>query len=107
MICLRCLLCTAFVLFLLFARDETCWAAIAMDDISSPVVVRQSPENESVIVKLSDATSRIFYTLQPSGAELRSITSRDGGLFWSDDRLEVATDQARLLIKRISMDPGL
>lgn len=63
--------------------------AVEMDDIESPVVVRQSPENESVVVKLPEGTLKIFYTLQPSGAELRSMTSPDGGLTWEYDRLEV------------------
>lgn len=73
---------------LLFAYSGTSYA-VDTDGIASPVVVRQSPENESVIVKLPDATLKIFYTLQPSGAELRSMTSRDGGLTWENDRLEV------------------
>jgi len=64
-------------------------ASVTMKDIWSPVVVRESPENESVAVKFADGTLKIFYTLQPLGTELRSITSKDGGLTWSDDRQEV------------------
>ncbi|MEO7403232.1 MAG: sialidase family protein, partial [Burkholderiales bacterium] len=60
-----------------------------MSDIKSPVIVRESPENESVIVKLPGGNLRIFYTLQPSGTELRSITSTDGGLSWDESQLEV------------------
>jgi hypothetical protein len=72
-------------------RAEKPATPLTMKDISSPVVVRESPENESVAVKLPNGTLKIFYTLQPSGTELRSITSQDGGLTWIDDRLEVMT----------------
>src|SRR5688500_70353 len=64
--------------------------AVAMSDITAPVFIQESPENESVIVKLPDGTLRIFYTMQPAGNELRSITSKNGGLTWSDDRFEVS-----------------
>ena len=63
--------------------------SVAMGSISAPRFVREAPENESVIVKLPDGTLRIYYTLQPSGAEMRSITSRDGGLTWGDDAFEI------------------
>jgi hypothetical protein len=64
-------------------------SAVTMGDIQAPVFIRESPENESVIVKLPDSKLRIFYTLQPSGSEMRSITSTDGGLTWGDDKFEV------------------
>ena len=62
---------------------------LPMRDIVAPVFIQESPENESVIVKLPNNTLRIFYTLQPSGTELRSITSTDGGLTWGNDKFEV------------------
>jgi hypothetical protein len=63
--------------------------SLAVAAIRAPAVIRDSPENEAVIVKLPDGKLRVFYTLQPSGTELRSITSGDGGLTWGDDRFEV------------------
>lgn len=84
----RKMILTSICCALHFASTN-CSRAVGMDDITAPVVVRQSPENESVIVKLPDGTLKIFYTLQPSGAELRSMTSQDGGLTWENDRFEV------------------
>jgi hypothetical protein len=67
-----------------YAKDS-----VAMANITAPKFVQESPENEAVIVKLPDGTLRIFYTLQPDGGELRSITSTDGGLTWGDSQFEV------------------
>jgi hypothetical protein len=61
----------------------------AMANITAPRFIQESPENEAVIVKLPDDTLRIFYTLQPSGSELRSISSTDGGLSWSNSKFEI------------------
>jgi hypothetical protein len=79
------LICLVFALVLRASELH----AVEMQHINAPVIVRESPENEAVVVKLSDGKLRIFYTLQPAGTELRSITSSDSGLTWEDDRLEV------------------
>jgi hypothetical protein len=63
--------------------------SVAITDIVAPVFIQEASENEAVIVKLPDGTLRIFYTLQPSGSELRSISSTDGGLTWSESQFEV------------------
>lgn len=95
-----------FLSFPLPVRAEGPPASVAMEDISSPVFVRESPENESVAVKLADGTLKIFYTLQPSGTELRSITSQDGGLTWSDDRLEVKMPGKAVFCMQALVDKG-
>ncbi|MEX2170097.1 MAG: sialidase family protein [Pirellulales bacterium] len=64
-------------------------SSVAMSDIMAPVFIQESPENEALIVKLPDGSLRLFYTLQPSGSEMRSITSTDGGLSWGDSQFEV------------------
>lgn len=79
------LICLAFALVLRASELH----AVEMQHINAPVIVRESPENEAVVVKLPDGKLRILYTLQPAGTELRSITSSDSGLTWEDDRLEV------------------
>lgn len=87
---LRFLLVTAFPLTWLGAGPiQATEPEIATSDISAPIFIQESPENEAVIVKLPDGKLQIFYTLQPSGTELRSITSTDGGRTWSESQLEV------------------
>jgi hypothetical protein len=64
-------------------------SSVAMSEIVAPRFIQESPENEAVIVKLPDGLLRIFYTLQPSGSEMRSISSTDGGLTWGNSQFEV------------------
>src|SRR4051794_30915958 len=59
-----------------------------MKTVSAPAVVRESPENEAKVVRLPDGALAIYYIARPSGKELRSLTSTDGGLTWGQDRLE-------------------
>ena len=81
---------TAAVLTCILTWQVSCAeSSVPMADITSPVFIQESPENEAVIVKLPDGTLRIFYTLQPSGTELRSISSTDGGLTWGDSQFEI------------------
>ena len=79
----------AVLLALLTGHVGYAKSSVEMADITSPVFIQESPENESVIVKLPDGTLRIFYTRQPTGDELRSISSTDGGLSWRDSQFEV------------------
>jgi hypothetical protein len=81
---------TATVLISLTVWRVACGdISVAMSDIMAPKIIPEAPENESVIVKLPDGSLRIFYTLQPSGREMRSISSTDGGLTWGDSQFEV------------------
>ena len=59
-------------------------------DAYQPVIVRESPGNEAKLIRLPDDTMQIFFIQRPEGRELRSITSGDGGLTWSEEKLEIA-----------------
>ncbi len=90
MIMVRWTQATAAVLVSLLAPGAVyADSSVAMTDITSPVFIKESPENESVIIKLPDGSLRIFFTLQPTGSEMRSISSTDGGLNWGDSQFEV------------------
>lgn len=57
-------------------------------DIQAPVVVRESPGNEAVVLRLPNDVLRIYFIARPEGREVHSITSMDGGRTWSEEQLE-------------------
>jgi hypothetical protein len=79
----------AVLVFLALCRIAHAENSIAISDIAAPRFIQESPENEAVVVKLPDGSLRIFYTLQPSGSEMRSVSSTDGGLTWGGSQFEV------------------
>lgn len=49
-----------------------------------PQFIMESPENESVIVRMPDDSLRIFFVLRPEGSEIWSIESTDHGMTWDE-----------------------
>ncbi len=58
--------------------------------VESPQVVGPAPGNETDLVRLADDTLVLFYT-DMEASQVRTITSHDNGLTWSEPRVEFAT----------------
>lgn len=53
--------------------------------VYAPAVVQEAPGNESTLVRLSDATLKIFFVNRPGKADkLMSVSSKDHGVSWSE-----------------------
>lgn len=57
-------------------------------DIYAPVKVGVPGANEAVTLRLPDGELRVFHVWRPSGTEIRSISSRDNGRTWSEEKTE-------------------
>jgi hypothetical protein len=81
-----CLLCPcALLLMTIVAHAE---GPRAVQAIHEPLVIRESPANEAKLIRLPDDSLRIYFIHRPEGRELRSISSTDGGVTWSDEKTE-------------------
>lgn len=79
-------------------------APSATAEVFAPVRVAESPANEAVVLRLPDDSMRVYYILRPSGEELRSIGSHDGGFTWGDDRLEFKLPGAAYYAVQVAID---
>jgi len=60
-----------------------------LNKIMAPVFIRESPGNESTVVRLPDGTIKIFYINTPgTGNKMMSISSLDNGLSWGEPEKE-------------------
>jgi len=79
------LLALALLIIVSTAQAE---APRSVQDIHAPTIIRESPANEAKLVRLPDDSLRIYFIHRPEGRELRSISSTDGGLTWSEEKTE-------------------